>query len=400
MAAVVDAVGGAVGGVMGGGAGSAAARRKAGAALAAPGSVATGTVYDFDGRNFALRTRDGVSLPGFDFNLRWQDVQTQPEQDLGALSATSLQLEPLLRVTEFLPLPAALRATLAGIAPRGAINDVQLGWRGSLQAPQQYQLRARFDQLAAKLSATLPGFAGLSGSLEANEQGGLLKLDSTAAMLDIPAVLPAGGVQIDSLSGRLGWTLGAPALSIRLEDVKAANEDLAIALSGSYEARAGRSGVIDLTASIPRGQAVAVSRYIPGIGNPLRDYLQGAIQAGTVKDGKLRLKGDLARFPFSKPADGQFLIEAQLGQVDFRFDERWPALEAVDGSIRFSGPGMEIRSRAGRILGARMGAVVASVPDLFQNNPQLRVEGQVDGQTQEFLRYLELSPVSGWIGRF
>ena len=400
VAAVVDAVGGAVGGVMGGGAGSAAARRKAGAALAAPGSVATGTVYDFDGRNFALRTRDGVSLPGFDFNLRWQDVQTQPEQDLGALSATSLQLEPLLRVTEFLPLPAALRATLAGIAPRGAINDVQLGWRGSLQAPQQYQLRARFDQLAAKLSATLPGFAGLSGSLEANEQGGLLKLDSTAAMLDIPAVLPAGGVQIDSLSGRLGWTLGAPALGIRLEDVKAANEDLAIALSGSYEARAGRSGVIDLTASIPRGKAVAVSRYIPGIGNPLRDYLQGAIQAGTVKDGKLRLKGDLARFPFSKPADGQFLIEAQLGQVDFRFDERWPALEAVDGSIRFSGPGMEIRSRAGRILGARMGAVVATIPDLFQSNPQLRVEGQVDGPTQEFLRYLELSPVSGWIGRF
>ena len=147
-----------------------------------PGSVATGTVYDFDGRNFALRTRDGVSLPGFDFNLRWQDVQTQPEQDLGALSATSLQLEPLLRVTEFLPLPAALRATLAGIAPRGAINDVQLGWRGSLQAPQQYQLRARFDQLAAKLSAALPGFAGLSGSLEANEQGGWLKLDSTAAI--------------------------------------------------------------------------------------------------------------------------------------------------------------------------------------------------------------------------
>ena len=401
MAAVVDAVGGAVGGVMGGGTGSTSAgRRKAAAALAAPGSVATGTVYDLDGRNFALRTRDGVSLPGFDFNLRWQDVQTQPEQDLGTLSATSLQLGPLLRVTEFLPLPAALRSTLTGAAPQGALNDVQLAWRGGLQHPQQYQLRARFEQLAAKLSAGLPGFAGLSGSLEANEQGGLLKLDSSAAMLDIPDVLPAGGVAVDSLSGRLGWTLASPALTIRLEDLKAANEELAIALSGSYELRAGRSGVIDLTASIPRGQAVAVSRYIPGIGGALREYLQGAIQAGAVKDGKLRLKGDLARFPFSKPADGQFLIEAQLAQVDFRFDERWPALEAVDGSIRFSGPGMEIRSRAGRILGARMGAVVASVPDLFQNNPQLRVEGQVDGPTQEFLRYLELSPVSGWIGRF
>ena len=135
-----------------------------------------------------------------------------------------------------LPLPAALRSTLTGAAPQGALNDVQLAWRGGLQHPQQYQLRARFEQLAAKLSAGLQ-LAGSAAVLRKRPDFGLVALGGwvmpvpsnatgTIALGDVLATAPGAG----QVSGSLVFTRGTY-LTVGLDALWVPKDGLQLVLS-------------------------------------------------------------------------------------------------------------------------------------------------------------------------
>lgn len=155
----------------------------------------------------------------------------------GRLQAQHLDLEPLARAAQGLPLPAGARERLASLAPRGRVSDLDLAW-GSPDAPGRFRLTGRVDGLELAAGALVdpthparPGLDKASGSFEATEAGGHAQVEIRDGALLVPGALPGGRVPVDELDGRIDWTVESPpgqprTLVFRSQNLRVANADL------------------------------------------------------------------------------------------------------------------------------------------------------------------------------
>src|SRR5581483_4583604 len=141
--------------------------------------------FDASARRIVLRTEDGVSIEPTDFTAHWEPpARGRPGH--AELQSASLRLAPLAQLAEYLPLPAAARARIAAVEPRGTVRDLRVAWTGDTERVERYSLRGRFAGLGARAWQSMPGFSGLTGQLDASERGGRLALASEHAVVELP----------------------------------------------------------------------------------------------------------------------------------------------------------------------------------------------------------------------
>ena len=355
-----------------------------------------GDGYQLSGRGLTLTPLDAAPVGPADFQVAWRAGG-------GTLSANALELSPLAHLLQALPVPASLRRLAAELSPRGQLADVSLRWEGEAAAPRRYRASARFAELGLAPHGALPGFAGLSGALEASESGGRVYLQSRRAALDLPEVFPEPRVAFDSLSGQIDWQQEPGRFSARLTSVSFANADLSGTLCGAYTRADSGPGAIDLSGTLTRADARRMARYLPLasiMGGKPRAWLAAGILGGQASDVHLRLRGNLADFPFEDPASGQFLVTARVRDGVLHYADGWPRIEAIDADLQFERNGMDIVGRSGTILGTRLSQVRVSIPNLGSREPRLSVSGEASGPTGRFLEYIAASPVRGMTGGF
>ncbi len=359
--------------------------------------------YEFGAHNLALAGPGAPAMHSTSFRALWEPAEGGRPQR-GSVSANLIELGPLVHLAEFLPFPADLRKLLADLAPQGNLLDVKFDWTGELQQSAVFTARARFAGLAMKAWRNVPGFAGLSGNLEASEAKGALYLASRKAELDLPKVFPEPRMQLDALNGEIGWERKQDGqVALRLASLSFANADVAGTAFGSYTWTGEGPGLIDLSAQISRADGKNAAKYLPlsGImGVKTREYLASAILAGRSSDARLRLRGDLRDFPFADPAKGAFSVSARVSGAVFDYADGWPRIEAIEGDLLFERERMEIVGRGGTILGAKIANVRVSIASLQAEEVHLIVDGGAEGPTPEFLAYIQQSPVRGMIEGF
>lgn len=317
----------------------------------------------------------------------------------GEVKASLLDLEALSQLTRHLPIVAEVREHLRRFAPRGKVFGLAGKWTGEWP-PAQYEVKARFEQIGMNAVDSVPGFERLSGTLDANEKRGTLQLAGRDMILDLPKVFQEP-LPIKEASGRLAWTAANERYDLRLEDIRFANDDAAGSLHGSFKTVADGPGTIDLTGNLTRADARGVYRYMPlVVGKQTREWLQSAIVAGRSNDVKLRLKGDLARFPFDQPGQGLFEVTAKVQDGIVAYASGWPRIENIAADLAFAGVRMEVKAASSKILGTPLGRVQIVVQDLMHKSEVLEMSGEADGPTSEFLRFVAESPVAGMIDRF
>lgn len=359
---------------------------------------AAGEGYEFGGRQVAMQLQSGVMLPPAQFALQWRPGDAGREEQ-GDVRIDALQLQPLAQLGEFLPLPQPLRRFLAEAAPQGSVSDMHFDWLGPLSKPQRFSARGHFERLGMRAYAGLPGFAGISGNIDGNEKGGTALLNATKAQLELPRVFAEPVRNFDTLTAQLGWSHAGDALQLKLSNIAFANADLAGTAFGSYSTAADGPGVIDLTARLNRADARHVAHYIPFLKSKVvLDWLERALLAGRAHDVSLRLKGDLKDFPFAGGKGGVFQIAARATNGNLRYAPGWPTIDGIDADLRFDGRRMEITSRKASVLGAKVTGARVVLPDLFAEDPLLDVNGQAEGASAEFLKFVSQSPVIGLTG--
>ncbi|HEY5637185.1 MAG TPA: YhdP family protein, partial [Burkholderiales bacterium] len=368
----------------------------------------SGRGYELGGRELTLTAADGSALQPTSFNLEVEDaspggpgVPATPAR--GRLSASLLELGPLSGLAEALPFPAELRARLAELGPQGRLRELRFDWRGTLPQAADYTARARFEALGMNAWGRVPGFAGLSGRIEATPARGSVELDARGAKIDLPKVFPEPRIALDTLTLRMDWTRAAGVLQVRLGTVNFSNAHLAGNAFGSYRHDGEGPGVVDLTAQIARADGRHTAKYLPLaalMGVQTRGWLEAAILGGELTETRLRLQGDLREFPFLDPARGQFLVTARVRHGQLAYASGWPQIRDIEGELQFERNRMEIIGRGGSIFGAKLSAVRVGIPNLGAAHPELLVSGQAEGPSQEFLRYVAESPVDRMTGGF
>lgn len=146
---------------------------------------------------------------------------------------------------------------------------------------------------------------------------------------------------------------------------------------------------------VERASGPRIAHYLPyAINADTHEWLRTAILEGEVREGSFRLQGDLARFPFRTPADGSFRLSGRIHDGQLRFAPDYPQIEGIGGELAFDGARMEIRAERARIFGAQLAKVKAVIADLEAAEELLEVDGEAAGPAQEFIRFVNFSPVS------
>jgi uncharacterized protein YhdP len=104
-------------------------------------------------RRLSFATLDGVIWDDSNFNASWRtsdNAAGESEWVAGEFSADRLDLASMANIAARVPMGEALRKGLAELAPRGTVHDLVARWDGPLDAPRQYQVRARVRGLASR----------------------------------------------------------------------------------------------------------------------------------------------------------------------------------------------------------------------------------------------------------
>jgi uncharacterized protein (TIGR02099 family) len=349
-------------------------------------------------RHLALTTESGIEVSPTDVSLRFAATGRRAG---GEFRANSLELAALAGLVDHFPLPQELRERLRSFAPRGLLNDLNLVWEGQIEAPEHWQVKGAFTDLALAAHHELPGFSGISGHLEGNEKSGQARLASRNAVLDMPTVFPEPTLALANLEAEIGWRAKAGATDILLQRVVFANADAKGEATGNYRYTGQGLGEIDLSAKLTDAAGNVVWRYMPLVVNKdARDWLQTSIVGGRADSASLRLKGLLAQFPFRDGKGGIFQVKGTFQGATLDYARGWPGITDIDGELLFEGARMLIRGQRATIMGVALSEVRAEIVDLGNPEEILIVTGRAKGETQRFLDFIESSPVGRRIEHF
>ena len=364
-------------------------------------SRATAKGYQVLGDNLALTRAQGLSMRPLSFRLAWQP-QSGVVPEHGSADANLIELEPLVQLSAYLPLPATLRKLIDELAPRGTLLDSKFSWTGPLAEADKYSLESRFSGVAMNAWHRVPGFTGLSGSVDASTAGGRVYLSSSKTELDLPQVFPQRRIQLDRLDGQIDWKHPqSGAVDVRISSLAFSSPHFAGNASGSYSWRDGHGpGTIDLSARLSRADGSQVAHYLPLaslMGEKARAWIAGAVVSGRASDVSLRLRGDLHDFPFADPTQGEFRVSAHVSDGVFQPAPKWPRIQDIDGELLFYRDKVTIIGNAGSVYGATLSDVQVGIQSLKAPQKLLEISGTAQGPSGAFLAYIAASPVHGMV---
>ncbi len=405
--------------------------------------------------HLAFATADGVDWPAGDLHVSWRArdalATPAPWQAAGAitggqLSADRLDLTLMARLAGALPLPAPARRWLDDLRPEGVVRHLAARWDGPLDAPRHYDASATLEHLslapgAAPLPATpgRPGLRNATMQLQASESGGRASVSLDGGAVALPGIFEQPLVAFDKLGGTVDWHLqqgrdaAAPSrLAVDIRALHFANADAEgdlqlhwhtgdgarvtiVGAAGSAATPAALHGarfpgLIDLRGTLQRGKASSVARYLPMALSPAtRTYLRQALHGGALSAVRFGVQGDLADFPF-RHREGEFRIAGHVQDLglDYVPAERpadapdapvasaWPPFREVQGDILIEHGALEIRNARARVRDVELRDVQGGIRGLY-DDAVLSLKGRTQGPLQDYLRYVDESPVGGWL---
>lgn len=372
-------------------------------------------------RQLGFVSGDGVVWPRSDWGVTLQ-LGKNDEVLGGEVNAQRLDFALMAQIGQRLPLGERAHQLLAELEPQGVLTALDGRWQGPLDSPRSYRVKAQLDGLALSPKAAeqegrlgRPGLRGASLTLEASERGGTARLAVRDGEVELPGLFEDPRVPITRLSTQLQWQLPEARaktpgeVELRLRDLELQTPDLSGEFDLTWRRAAGATtpGFLDLNGRAQRLDATRVARYMPLRLAATRSYLARALQAGEARSISVRLRGELADFPFDAPrSNGVFRVATQARGVTLAYvpppeaggTPAWPVMEGVDAELVFERAGMQIRDGRARVLGYELSGVNGGIADMHHARV-LALDGNGRGGGAELLAFVRQSPLDEWLGR-
>jgi uncharacterized protein (TIGR02099 family) len=304
-----------------------------------------------------------------------------------ALRGRELDLSPLAAMLALSDrLPGELRLFLLQSNPQAVLRDVEIHGR------RNGQLRGtlRLEQLSLQPYGQRPGLSGLAGRVRFDEHGGVMRVDSTPVTVDWPVALHHP--EVVRLAGSLsawrsgaGWNLGTGALGLRGEDFNA-QVRMALGFQGD-----GSLPTLDLAGRIDGANVQTAKRFwiLHKMPPATVRWLDTALVAGEVQDGRIAIGGDLDDWPFSNRG-GAFDARAHVADATVKFSPEWPQGEHMEIDLDFFGPGFSLAG-SGQLLGNRVASVTGGIEAFHE--PWLKLDIAAESEGEKLRQLLLASPL-------
>lgn len=289
-------------------------------------------------------------------------------------------------LSSFLPKAIAedLRATeLAGTVVR-ADGFVQLNasvdeddMASAFSRLTDYELNAEFEGLTVASIGKLPGFSNLTGEVRMKTAAGSLSIRSQSASLNLPAVFQSPLV-FDDINGTVIWRSNDRGVTLLSDSIRLSSGPLSNDASLELLIPKDDTGiVIDLTSRWALADVSAIDTLLPKrlMSPKLASWLNDALIAGRIENGRARLFGNLNDFPFSDD-NGEFSASGNARDVTMRYARRWPAITALNAALSLDGMRLATSVNDGISEGIRFVNSRAAFEDLRSGVLSVDLKGQ------------------------
>ncbi|KOR32719.1 hypothetical protein TI05_05485 [Achromatium sp. WMS3] len=322
------------------------------------------------------------------------------------LSLANTKLQDIIAHITTLPLPNKIKAPLRSLALHGNIKNLKFNALISLaHKPIQWHLSTQINDFSNTPcpQQQIPAVNNLNLHINASSsyssKSGSIEIYSNKTHINAPNIFRAPLPALQ-LHGKLNWLMSQNGLvQINSDNLTLENEDFGIVNRFQVQIPATKSPVIlDLQSQFTKGNIAATHHYLP-VGvmkQPLIDWLDQALVSGRLTNGQVLLRGPIAEFPFHN-REGRFEAQLDLEAVTLKYQKDWPPLKKAMGTIRFIGPGLDIKLRKGQLLNSQITTTHAEVEDIKPAS-HLPITGQVSGPFTDVLRILR-GPLADQQGR-
>ena len=381
--------------------------------------------------NFTFETNDGLHLPKTNFTEIYTPANRHQAEQL-TVNGQFIDLQVLANLMVHVPLPLEYRKMLQEFAPEGQLSDFSVKLQGKYPELTHYNVDGKFSNLSMKPQAArqaqngavalpaLPGFANLTGNIDANEAQGKVELNSTYLNVELPSYFSESPMRFERLSMQAEWAMKADnQVLLKLDKLDFTQQGMHANFSGTHLIPINPDkhkplGILDLSGTISHFDIQKLDQYLPTVTPAdLRYWLTKGLESGHVDDISVRIRGNLADFPFVKKGvfdqnifnvtgkivDGQINytpgLMAKDGLLPF-----WPILKKIQGKIEFDRDSMDINATSAETEGIAIGKTHVRIAQLISTDPWLDIDGSAVASLQSMLGYVSVSPVIDMIEHF
>ncbi len=342
--------------------------------------------------NIKITTADGLNLQSGKLGVRERLVAGK-ELIEGNVALDEIKLESVNTFASYLPLPQKTLQQLANIAPTGTLKKLKMRWKGDRNTPSEYLFRSEFSGLGMQAYQNVPGFTNLSGSVDADETNGTLKIDARQATLDLKKVL-RGPIPADKLTGRITWRNSKNGTEIQVSKLEIASPHITGIVNANYLHKEDNNDEIDLVGKFGQANGKFAHFYYPFIlSKDTLHWLDTSILAGRGENANVIVRGKLSEFPWADSKRGLFQIKADILDGVLDYADGWPKIEGIKLALLFEGNHMEINASQGRLFGNQIIKVRAVIPELDALHPVLEVTGELNSPAADAIKFVNNSPV-------
>lgn len=348
--------------------------------------------------NLKLTTR-GLDMQ--DGKIAIRERHSADQQSLeGSIALDEISLPSAYLLVSSLPVPEKIKQTLAEIKPIGDLHKLSLEWLSKGGFPEKYKLRTQFSDLGMQPYGKIPGFSQLSGSINADEKGGSLTLNSRQAELDFKGIL-RWPLPADKLTGQVKWKTNNGQPEVRISNLNIANHHLAGAINASYQHNPSQGDTLELVGKLNRVDGKYARFYYPLVlDEHTLSWLDESILSGKSEDVSVIVRGNLREFPFDGNKNGLFQVKAKIHDGELKFAHDWPKIENIALDMLFEGNRMELNANKGSTLGTQVIRSKVVIPNLASHQPLLSVLSEGQGPISNGIQYLNASPLIEITGGF
>lgn len=351
--------------------------------------------FEFAATKLSLDADQGLTLRNGSARFEQKAASTT-----GELKVDELALQPIVALADYFSLSEGAKQRLAALALVGHLSKLNASWETGKDKLEKYAIRSDFSDVGVQPVEDIPGFSGLSGTLDADENHGELALQSRSSSLQMPKLLRQP-IPIDSVSAKLNWKRHGEALDIKVADFALATPHLKGVVNANYRDDGVKGGYMDLSGNVSDFDLKYAILYYPRLLNKDTLYwLDTSILAGRADDVKIKLKGHLNDFPYIGGKTGEFSVTANLSDTLIDYASAWPKLEGLKLKMKFFENKMLLSEMQGHLLGLQLSNTTARINALGVDHPVLNVEGQMQGGVDDGLKFVAQSPILEATHRF
>lgn len=271
----------------------------------------------------------------------------------------------------------------------------------------QYSTEKGLTELAFKLKegvilpwADYPGVTNLTGQVNWENGAVNIHLDSHDIIVYAKPWLK-NAIFLDALVGGVRLEYQQDNWQLFSRELRTWNDDLTLQLDGEVNKTDDGRIVNDLTLTLDNIAVNTWKKYVPRqwFSKKFKQWSDEAFIDGKMTTGQIKIKGELADFPYEKtPEKGSFNLALELEGVHLHYAPDWPDLTELAGRITGSGNTLLIEAKQGKTADFDFVTVTTTIDKFADKKPILRVKGEIKGTTANALQFLKDSPLKQRFG--